>query len=181
MFVPCPVCLTAEVIETWEHSGQTQTESLFICSYLNWCMTPPANRKDSFWKSALLFTILKAVDSSSRVMKWTSSVFLPVQKSGIGLGEGGWWKRPKHLPTGTGVHCHIGVDFKDHVLVFVEEEDAEGRHLLRYTAGLWDARDHPDRPHDALDGGVVWRFQWLYKGKKRSEPLTAKVCFVINQ
>lgn len=78
-----------------------------------------------------------------------------MQKLGISLGEGGWWKRQRHLPTGTGVHCHIGVDLKDHVLVFIKEEDAEGRHLLRHTAGLWDARDHPDRPNDALDGRMV--------------------------
>lgn len=122
---------------------------------------------NSFWKSTSLFTILKAGDSSSRVMKWTSSVFLPVQKLGISLREGGWWKRPKRLPTGTGVHCHIWVDLEDHVLVFIKEEDAEGRHLFGYAAGLWDARDHSHRPYDALNGGVVRRFQRLVENRKK--------------
>jgi len=64
-------------------------------------------------------------------------------------------KTKAYLPTGTGVHCHIGIYLEDDVLVFIKEEDAEGRHLLRNTAGLWDAWDHPDRPNDALDGRMV--------------------------
>lgn len=62
------------------------------------------------------------------------------------------------LPTSAGIHCHVGIDLEDDVLVFVEEEDAEGRHLLWHAAGLWDARHHTDCPHDALNGGVIGRF-----------------------
>lgn len=66
------------------------------------------------------------------------------------------------LSAGAGVHCHVRVDLQDHVLVLVEEEDAEGRHLLRDTTGLWNARDNPDCSDNALDGGVVGRFQGLW-------------------
>ena len=65
------------------------------------------------------------------------------------------------LSAGAGVHGHVGVDLEHNILILVEEEDAEGRHLLRYAAGLGDARDHAHRPHDALDGGVVRRLQAL--------------------
>lgn len=122
---------------------------------------------NSFWESTSLFTILKAKDSPLRLVKWMFSVsycyvgFLPVQKLSSEAG-----RKNNVLPTGTRVHCHVGVDLEDHVLVFIKEEDAEGRHLLWYTAGLWDARDHSHCPHNALNGGVVWRFQRLQEVKK---------------
>lgn len=65
------------------------------------------------------------------------------------------------LSAGAGVHSHVGVDFEHHVLVLVEEEDAEGRHLLGDAARLGDAWDHAHRPHYALDGGVVRGLQSL--------------------
>lgn len=66
------------------------------------------------------------------------------------------------LSAGAGVHCHVRVDLQDHVLVLIEKKDTEWGHLLRDTAGLWNARDNPDRSDDALDGGVVRRFQGLW-------------------
>lgn len=61
----------------------------------------------------------------------------------------------RELSTGTGVDSHVGVDFQHHVLVLVEEQDAEGRHLLWDAARLGNAWDHAHRPHYALDGGVI--------------------------
>lgn len=72
------------------------------------------------------------------------------------MGEGGG-----PLSAGTRVHGHVGVDLEHHVLVLIQEEDAEGGHLLRDAAGLGDSWHHPHRPHDALDGGVVGGLQRL--------------------
>jgi len=68
------------------------------------------------------------------------------------------WGVPPVLSAGAGIHGHVGIDLEHNILILVKEEDAEGGHLLRYAAGLGDARHHPHRPHDALDGGVV---RWL--------------------
>lgn len=65
------------------------------------------------------------------------------------------------LSTGTRIYSHVGVYFQHHVLVFIEEEDAERRHLLWDTAWLGDAGDDAHRPHYALDGGMVGGLQSL--------------------
>lgn len=67
----------------------------------------------------------------------------------------------KALSARAGVHSHVGVHLEHHVLILVEEQDAERGHLVRDAARLWDPRDHPHRPHDALDGGVVGGLQGL--------------------
>lgn len=73
------------------------------------------------------------------------------------------WK----LSTGTRIDSHVGVDFKDYVLVFIEEEDAEGRHLLRDAARLRNTWDDAHCAHYALDGGVVRRLQGLKRSNQR--------------
>ncbi|KAK0135609.1 PR domain zinc finger protein 8 [Merluccius polli] len=56
---------------------------------------------------------------------------------------------------GAGLHRHVGVDFEHWAPGLILVEDSQGAHLLGDTAGLWDPRDDPHRPHYALDGGVV--------------------------
>lgn len=77
------------------------------------------------------------------------------------------------LSTGTGVYSHVGVDFQHHVLVLVEKEDAEGRHLLWDAARLRDAWDDTHCPHYALDCGVVRGLQRL-KERDKEEKKTLK-------
>lgn len=64
------------------------------------------------------------------------------------------------------IYSHVGVDLQHHVLVLVEEEDAEGRHFLRDAARLRDAGHDAHRPHDALDGGMVGGPQGLQRGRE---------------
>lgn len=80
---------------------------------------------------------------------------------------GAWWERG--LPAGTGIHRHVGIDFEHHFLVLVKEQDAEGRHLLRDTARLWNARNDTHRPHDALDGRVVGGLQGLRRRNRADD------------
>lgn len=77
----------------------------------------------------------------------------------------------KTLPTSARVHRHAGVHLEHHVPVGVQEEDAEGAHLLRDAAGLRDAGDDAHGSDDALDGGVVGRAHHLREptGGSRNE------------
>lgn len=61
------------------------------------------------------------------------------------------------LPAGTRLHRHVGVDLQNNVFGLVQEQDTEGGHFLRHTAGLRDAWDDPDCLHDALDSCMVGR------------------------
>lgn len=76
------------------------------------------------------------------------------------------WKEIK-LSTGARIYSHVGVDFKHYVFVFIKEEDAEGRHLLRDTAWLRNAGDNAHCPHYALDGGMVRGLQSLKQRNKK--------------
>lgn len=67
------------------------------------------------------------------------------------------------LSTGAGIHRHAGVNLQHHIPVWVEEENAEGAHLLWNAAWLWDARDNSHSSDDALDGGVIGRTHHLRK------------------
>lgn len=76
-----------------------------------------------------------------------------------------WCRQEAELSAGAGVDGHVGVDFQHHVLVLIEEEDAEGGHLLWDAARLGDAGYDAHGPNNALDGGVIRGLQSL-KGKK---------------
>lgn len=72
---------------------------------------------------------------------------------------------PPALSTGAGIHRHAGVNLQHHIPVWVEEENAEGTHLLWDAARLRDTWDDPHSSDDALDGGVVGRTHHLSKGE----------------
>lgn len=59
------------------------------------------------------------------------------------------------LPTSARVHGHAGVNLQHHVPVGVQEENAEGAHLLWDAARLRDAGDDSHSSDDALDGGMI--------------------------
>lgn len=61
------------------------------------------------------------------------------------------------LPAGTGLHGHVGVHLQNHIPVLIQEEDPKRVHLVRNTAGLWDAWDNAHSPDNALDGGMIGR------------------------
>lgn len=69
------------------------------------------------------------------------------------------------LSARTGFHCHVGVHLKNHILIFIEEQDAERRHFVRNTARLRNARDYSDCSHYTLDGGMVGWLQGLRNGE----------------
>ena len=66
-------------------------------------------------------------------------------------------------PAGAGIHRHAGVNLQHHIPAGVQEEDAEGTHLVGNAARLGNTGDDPHRSHDALDGGVVRRTHHLRK------------------
>ena len=69
------------------------------------------------------------------------------------------------LSTGAGIHRHAGVNLQDHVPAWIEEEDAEGAHLLWDAARFGDAGDDSHGSDDALDGGVIGGTHHLRKGE----------------
>lgn len=71
------------------------------------------------------------------------------------------------LSAGAGVDGHVGVDLQHHVLVLVEEQDAEGGHLLWDAAWLGNAGHDAHGPDDALDGRVVRGLQGLDRKKHK--------------
>lgn len=87
-------------------------------------------------------------------------------------------KGEKKLSTGAGIYSHVGVDFEHHVLVLIEEEDAEGRHLLWDAARLRDAWDNTHCPHYALDGGMVRGLQSLKQRDTKDYSTAARISFV---
>lgn len=70
------------------------------------------------------------------------------------------------LSARTGFHCHVGVHLKNHILIFIEEQDAERRHFVRNTARLRNARDYSNCSHYTLDGGMVGWLQGLQEKDK---------------
>lgn len=68
-----------------------------------------------------------------------------------------------NLSTGAGIHRHARINLEHQVPARIEEEDAEGAHLLWDAAWLRDARDDSHCSHNALDGGVVGRMHQLWR------------------
>lgn len=76
------------------------------------------------------------------------------------------------LSAGARIHGHAGVNLQHHVPAGIQEENAEGAHLLRDAARLRDAGNDAHGSDDALDGGVIGGADHLGKtgggrGKKR--------------
>lgn len=59
------------------------------------------------------------------------------------------------LPTATGIHRHAGVNLENQIPARVEEQHAEGTHLLWNAARLGHTGHDAHGSDDALDGGVV--------------------------
>lgn len=93
------------------------------------------------------------------------------EKWGVGKRRKGRRRRTRvgggPLSARAGVHGHVGIDLEHHVLVLVQEEDAEGRHLLGDTAGFGNTWHHPHCSHNALDGGMIGGLQRLKERKLR--------------
>lgn len=79
-------------MRTSRSNKQTNTDRQTVSSFAQ-ISSLLRNSKEFLLEKHMFFTILTSVDSSSRMVKGTSSVFLPVQTLAVSLKDGGWRKR----------------------------------------------------------------------------------------